>query len=151
MIISILQDIVSKINTDTFSFYYGEKGWQNLTADDAVFPMVSIDFISKVDLTLPKSGYIGENYPVSIYVGYKSELDWSTLQHETVIDKATSAARNIISQLQNYKDTNKNKLIDEVKFVGADRVILRPSDDVGTSGLLLKLIIIPAVDVPVCV
>lgn len=150
-LITYLSDITSKINTDTFSFYYGELGWQNLTSEDATFPLVSIDFIRKVNLGLPKSGYIGETYPLSIYFGYKSELDWTTLQHETVIDKALSAARNFISQLQNYKDANRNKIFNSIEFVSADRVILRPSDDVGTSGILLLLNVLPAIDLPVCV
>lgn len=154
-LIEILLDIVSKIPADTdgntFSSYYGETGWENLIADNATYPMVSIDFIRSVNLELPKSGYIGEWYPVTAFFGYKSELDWTTLQHEEVIAKSTTAARNFISQLQNYSDSNRNKLIDVIKFVSANRVILRPSDDVGTSGILLQLNVNPVINLSVCV
>lgn len=151
ILVPYFQAITAAINTgDTFYFYYGEKGWQNLIADDVVYPVVFIDFINKVDYNMPSGGYIGETYPVTIYFGYKSELDWTTLQHETEIAKANSACRNFLSQLQNYKDVNGNKIIDTMQIVSADRVILRPNEDVGTSGILLQLNVKPNINLSVC-
>lgn len=147
-----LRDITSKINTgDTFYFYYGSRDWQNLVADEVNFPAVFVDFIPAFKFDLPKAGYIGERYNTSIYVAFKSEMAWTTLEHEVVIDKATKAARNIISQLQRCSDTNRNKVIDEIKFINGGRVILRENDDVGTSGVAMLLEIVPALDLPVCV
>jgi len=152
ILIPYFQQIVSLINTgDSYTFYYGEKGWQNLVEDNITFPAVLIDFISTVKYTLPNGGYIGETYPVSIYFGYKSELDWTTIQHEVEINKANNACRNFLSQLQNYKDSDGNKIVDSIEVVSADRVILRPNDDVGTSGILLKLNVKPSLTLSVCV
>lgn len=148
--IAEIEDIVKNKLTG-YSFYYGEKGWQNLFSDEAVFPLVSMDFMPTVKFDLTAGGYIGEQYPVSLYIGHKSELEWTTLQHEDVILLATAAGRQIISNLQNYKDTNGNKIINAIEFVSADRVILRSSDDVGTSGILLQLNITPNASIPVCI
>ncbi len=150
-LIESLSITTSRINTDTFAFFYGEKAWQNLSSEGAVFPLVSVDFIQKAKFDIVAGGRIGEAYPATIYFGYKSELDWTTLQHEAVIEKARQAARNFLSNLINYKDMNGNKIIDELKIIDADRVILRPSDDVGTSGILLSLNITPNVTAGVCI
>jgi len=150
-LISSLSTIVSRMNTDAFGFYYGELGWQNLTNEDTTFPLVSVDFIRKVTFDLVAGGRIKEGYPVTVYFGYKSELDWTTLEHEAVIESARLGARNFLSNLQNYKDADGNKIVDEIKIINADRVILRPSDDVGTSGILLQLNIVPNVTAGVCI
>lgn len=150
-LITFIQQCITDISVDTFSFYYGEKGWNNLMNEDTTFPLASVDFIPSLNLFLAKSGYIGEEYPVTVFFGHKSELDWTTLQHESVIGSASQAARQFISALQNYKDADGNKYLNEIKFVSADRVILRPSDDAGTSGVLLKLLISPNVNLSVCV
>lgn len=145
-----LQAIAEAMTSDDFGFYYGEKAWQNLIADDTTFPLISVDFIPTVEFSLGVSGYIGETYPLSIYFGYKSELDWTTIEHEEVIESAKTAAREFISRLQKYSDANGNKLFDSISFVKADRVILRPNDDVGTSGVLLALNVKKNVNYSVC-
>ncbi len=150
-IITNLETLVSRINTDTFKFYYGELAWNNLTNEDVIFPLVSVDFIRKLKIELKAGGALGERYHASIYFGYKSELDWTTIQHEEVILKAQAAARNFISNAQKFKDDNGNSIFDEVKFIDMDRVILRPSDDVGTSGILLQLEIVPNINAGVCI
>ena len=152
ILVPYFQAITAAINTgDTFSFYYGERCWQNLAADDITFPVVFVDFIPKVDYILNIGGHLSESYPVTIYFGYKSKLDWTTIQHEVEIFKANLACRNFISQLQNYKDANGNKILDSIEFVSADRVILRPSEDTGTSGILLRLKVKPALNLSICI
>ena len=151
ILVPYFQAITAAINRgDTYYFYYGERAWQNLIADDVTFPVVFVDFISKVDFKINTGGHLSEVYPVTIYIGYKSELDWTTTQHEVEIEKANNAARNFLNQLQNYKDANGNRIIDSMEIVSADRVILRPSEDAGTSGIMLQLKVKPALNLSVC-
>lgn len=151
ILVPYFQAITAAINTgDTYSFYYGERAWQNLVADDTTFPVVFVDFIPKVTFKIETGGHLSEVYPVTIFIGFKSELDWTTTQHEVEIEKANNATRNFLNQLTNYKDSNGNKIIDSMEIVSADRVILRPSEDCGTSGIMLRLNVKPALNLSVC-
>lgn len=135
-------------NGDSFQSIFGSADWQNLDADEAVFPIIGYD-LPKVKYTLPKSGFIGETYPLTVYVAYKSELEWTGAQHEVVIEKANVACREFISRLQGYKDGNGNRLIDSIEFVDADRV--KCVFNVCTSGIMLQLKITPTVNQSVCI
>lgn len=152
---ALLKIVSTKIPPDvdnkTFSFFYGEKAWQNLIGSDTVFPLMSVDFFQTMKFILQKSRFIGQKYPAAIYLCYKSELDWSPDQHEVAIAKSETAARSVLSQLMTFKDSDGNSLIDDIEFLtDATRIILRPSDDVGTSGVMLPLLITPTNHLAVC-
>jgi hypothetical protein len=148
--IAELQDITASMNSngDSYESIFGTNAWQNLLLDETKFPAVCFD-MPKVEYNLPKSGFIGEKYPITIYVCYKSELDWTGLQHEVVIEKANTATRELITRLQNYKDADGNRLIDNIEFVGADRV--KNVFNVNTSGIMLQLKIQPTINKAVCI
>lgn len=144
-----LNSIVGAMNSngDSYKVIYGSKSWQNLDADEAKYPIVAFD-MPKVNYQLAQSGYIGETYPITIYVAYLSQLEWTGLQHEEVIEKANNGVRELLTRLQNYKDNKGNKLIDNIEFVSADRV--RCVFDVCTSGIMIQLKIKPTINKPVC-
>lgn len=144
-----LKAIVALLNSngDSYQCLFGSADMQNLNADEALFPVVCFD-LPKVKYIISKSGYIGEKYPIAILVAYKSELDWTGDQHETVIDKANKATRELITRLNNYKDSDGNNLIDSIEFVDADRV--KCVFDVCCSGIFIQLIVKPYINESVC-
>ena len=135
-------------NNDTFKAIFGTNSWQNVLIDEAMFPIVAFD-LPTVNYILPKSSYIGETYPITIFVAYKSELDWDGEQHEVVLELANTAMREMISRLQTYRDADGNSLINTISFVSASRV--RCVFDVCCTGIMAQFVIEPYINLPVCV
>ncbi|MES2397936.1 MAG: hypothetical protein V4549_18130 [Bacteroidota bacterium] len=150
-LIEIISDVVSKINTGTFSFHYAEEGEMNLWAENAEFPIASLFFIPSLKFDLVAGGRIGEEYPVSLFIGDKDKLDSTALESEPLIEIARLACRNILSQLQNYKDLSGNKLIDSISVTRALRGRVVNKFDVAASGIFLDLLIKPTIVTGVCV
>lgn len=135
-------------NGDSFTPIYGTNSWQNVLIDEAQFPVVCYD-MPKIKYETPKSGFIGEVYPLTIYIAYKSELEWTGSQHEDVIEKANTAMREWISRCQNYKDANGNRILEIVSIQTADRV--KCVFDVCSSGVMVTMDVKPAINLSVCV
>lgn len=101
-IIEKLIELGEALNTapDDFTVLYADRSEQNLQ-DETLFPIMFIDPI-KSDDGLPKTGIVIAKYPLSIFFGKKSEMDWTTIQHETECNAPMrNAARRFITAMQN--------------------------------------------------
>lgn len=134
-------------NEDKFVPIYGTNSWQNMIIDEAAFPVVCFD-LPDVDYILPKSGAILEEYPLTVFVAYKSELDWTGSQHEDAIEKANTATRELLSLINNSKDVNGNRTLEITKVGRGKRV--KCAFDVCCSGILVPLTIKPSIFKSVC-
>lgn len=135
-------------NDDKFFPIYGTNSWQNLEIDEANFPVLCYD-LPEVNYQIPKTGFIGETYPLTIYIAYKSELDWTGAQHEEVIEKANVAMREWISRMQTAKDAKGNRTIEITKILSAKRV--RCVFNVCSSGIMMICEVKPTINASVCV
>lgn len=136
-----------RANGNRFTPIYGTNSWQNLLIDEAAFPCVCYD-LPTVNYETPKSGYIGEVYPLTMYICYKSELDWTGAQHEEVIEKSNTAVREWITRCQKAVDANGNRTLEIVKVNGADRV--KCVFNVCTSGIMVRMDVKPTINKSVC-
>jgi len=144
-----LETITAAMNSngDTFVSIYGTNAWQNVKIDEAQFPVICYDLPSVIYDT-PKSGFIGETYPLTVFIAYKSELDWDGSQHEVVLEKANTAMREWISRIQGNKDANGNRILEITKIASANRV--KCIFDVCCSGILVQMDIRPTITASVC-
>jgi len=144
--IGTLQHIVSQmsINSDTFTFEYGKRGYINVLEDELLLPAVIYDTESIFNLTPSQSGFIGEGGRAILSFMYKSELEWTPKQHyDNCIEPAINAARQFISLCQ------ASELIEEIS-VGDGREFINLLDK-NTSGIQFPFSIKLRVDKNVCV
>lgn len=144
--IGTIEHIVSQmnINSDTFTFEYGKRGYVNVLEDELLLPAVIYDTESVFNLNPSQSGYIGESGRPILSFMYKSELDWTPAQHYTnCILPAINAARQFISLCQ------ASSLIDEIS-VGDGREFINLLDK-NTSGIQFQFTIKLNVNKSVCV
>jgi hypothetical protein len=145
MIISVLNTIVNnlKSGTDEFTFGYGPEWFANLDLDEATFPIVYLDQPVDNDYLLAQGGYIGEEYPVTLFFMYKSQMDYTPAELDAnCIDPANLAIRQFISRCQ------ASDLIDEISDAsGTEFTHLL---DVDVSGKSLTVTIKPSINASVC-
>lgn len=144
--IGTLEHIVSQmnINSDTFTFEYGKRGYINVLEDELLLPAVIYDTESIFNLTPSQSGFIGEGGRAILSFMYKSELEWTPKQHyDNCIEPAINAARQFISLCQ------ASELIEEIS-VGDGREFINLLDK-NTSGIQFPFSIKLRVDKNVCV
>lgn len=98
MIISIVEQIATDMG---LPFYHGSTQFQNLIADEQTLPALYLDQPIINDYNLSSSGYISATYPIKLMFLYKSELDYTTTQHDTnCIQPAEAKIREFISRCQ---------------------------------------------------
>jgi len=98
MIISIVEQIATEMG---LPFYHGNTQFQNLIADEQSLPAVYLDQPITNNYNLSESGYVSATYPIKLIFLYKSELDWTTTQHDTnCIQPAEIEIREFISRCQ---------------------------------------------------
>jgi len=78
-IVEYIESVLTGMS-EGFTFLYADKPEQNLQ-DDANFPIAYMDYLGSDD-TPHKTGALTSEYQLNIFFGVKSELDWTTLQHE---------------------------------------------------------------------
>ena len=113
----IIQELIeAKVNQmtangDTFSFQHSEKDWQNLQADEKLYPAVFLDMPVKVTPSILQGGGYEERYQCIINFLYKSNLADNPDQQYATIGKAGEAMKDFIllceSDVDNF-DTEKN-------------------------------------------
>jgi len=129
---SFVESVVSQIviSGQNFSFKHGERDFQNIFADEEIFPVVYLDEPIQNDFEIVSSGAIQEYYPIQLMILYKTELDFTPDQHDVLIQKARLCARKFLS-LAN--DSDQMRTIDGVKGVEVINVF-----DANTSGIILS-------------
>ena len=101
-------DKVALISTHNYTYGYGDKGWQNLEADeeeflesDEVTPkgVVYLHTPIKNRLIINPGGAKDRSYDLIMMFLFKSQLDWTPEQYEEVIQFARSGVMNFINLL----------------------------------------------------
>ena len=147
MILPIIKSLVLALNAnnDSFEFSFGPEAWNNLLADESVFPKVHLDSPLITKYLPAQGGYIGEKYPIKLFFMYKSQLEWLPEEHEKeAVDKANTAIRQFITRCQD------SPLIDEIE-IGQDAVEFINLLDVNVSGKLLFITLKPNINLSVCI
>jgi hypothetical protein len=95
-------------NGDTFSFLHSERDWQNLRADEKVFPAVFLDMPVKSTPKILGGGAFERSYNVVVLFLYKSNLDDNEDQRYLSLKKAEAAQREFLLLLDNDDDNVKS-------------------------------------------
>ena len=142
----ILKDIVENtlnIGGDSFRFYHGDKGFQNLESDEKNYPAVYLDEpITNEDLIV-SSGAIYEKYALVLVILYLSDLEWTPEQHDVEIQKARLVKNQLLSKLYHdprIKEISNYKTLEFINMF-----------DVNCSGVTLSLYLTPQINNSVCV
>lgn len=128
----IIQAIVNNLVTDKFTFVYNIRSQQNQLADELIYPVIFLDPYFSEDV-ISKSLYIEPNYQLSIYIGYKVELDDINSEWNTIKTKAWDAAKEIVIKL--IRDTDN---VSELTNMRRTDVKNYRAYDVNTCGCLLE-------------
>ena len=129
---TFVESIVSQITVsgDTFAFAHGEKDFQNLFSDEAVYPIVYLDEPIQNDFQIVSSGAIQEYYPIQLMILYKTELDFTPDQHDVLIQKARLCARKFLTLAGMSQQVRE---LDSIKGIEVINVF-----DANTSGIVLS-------------
>lgn len=131
MIISIVEQIATDMG---LPFYHGNTQFQNLIADEQTLPALYLDQPITNDYNLSESGYVSATYPIKLMFIYKSELDWTTTQHDVnCIQPAETKIREFISRCQ------VNSLVDEISSISGYEFINVFDCNVSGKGLDITL------------
>ncbi len=117
------------------TFLHGEKSFQNLKADEIQNTIVFLDEPITSEDQLKKSGYIEEEYPLSMFFANKSELEFTPAQHRVIIDAMRVLSKRFLLRLQansNIRDVKKVTRVDIVNVF-----------DVNLSGVILRCTVVP--------
>ena len=118
------------------TFRYGWKAFQNLKADkETVFPLHYLDAPIKSNPSLKQSGLIERSYPITIFFGTKTKLDYTPEQHDAAIQLMYVESTKFIQEAQ------KNKKLHFVRDARETEVI--NIFDLNMSGIILELTLIP--------
>ncbi len=93
-------DKVALISTHNYTYGYGDKGWQNLEADE-VTPkgVVYLHTPIKNRLIINPGGAKDRSYDLIMMFLFKSQLDWTPEQHDGSIQLARNGVMNFINLL----------------------------------------------------
>jgi hypothetical protein len=141
MIVQIVKDIAEALpvteSPNTFAtFKHGEKDFQNYVADELQGVIIFLDEPITSNDQVKKSGYIEEEYPISMIFGDKTELDWTPEQHQETIIRMRALAKRFINRLVGSPlIMNVRPSITRVDFVNLF--------DVNISGVILRITVVP--------
>jgi hypothetical protein len=115
MIQQTISNLVSQMdaNGDTFTFLHGDKDWQNIEADEQVFPATYLDMPIRYKTVTSKTGYKEKTYFLTALFLYKSELDDEPLRKYEIFELAEEAQRNFEILIDNDTDNIKSWTVGE--------------------------------------
>lgn len=141
MIIQIIEGIANDMG---LSFYHGREDFQNLIADEESLPALYLDQPITTNYNLSESGYTVASYPIKMMLMYKSELDWTPIQHDTnCITPAEAKLREFINRSNNHTSIESITAISSIEFIN----LL----DVNVSGVSLDITLTLRNNYSVCV
>lgn len=137
--LTIISEAVASLE-EGFQFLYAGYPEQNLN-DDADFPVAYLMPLSSLDTAT--ISVVNAKYQVAIYLGGKSNPDWTLQQHEdNCIEPMRQASLKLIVAFQ------KDSRIKQVTLKKRDVVINK--DDVNTSGIWLECELLIVESAPIC-
>lgn len=113
------------------SFYHGEEGFENIWADNAVYPAVFLGEPIKSDDFGPF--YNQSDYPLSLFFANKTEFNWDMDKHQVVVDDMRNLARKFLLRLEKAEE------IRELKEAKRLNIPLSRKHDACLSGCVLTL------------
>lgn len=142
MIISIIQNVVSQMKYNDVSLpplVVGSKSFQNAVSDNKNFKNGFITLVTPIASTgrNEKSGYKPRKFPLELMFLFKSQLDWTPLQHDQI---CIIPARNLVDQF--IERLTQSTDIDEVDQNFSELEVINVFD-VNASGIILKLTVKP--------
>lgn len=117
----------------------GSKSFQNAMADNKNFKDGFVTLVTPIARNgrNEKSGYKSRKYPLELMFLFKSQLDWTPLEHDT---KCIIPATELVDQFIERLTQNPN--IDEVELNFSELEVINVFD-VNASGIILKLTVKP--------
>lgn len=136
----IIGDIVTGLQSSdsppvTLRFYFGDKAYQNVKADEEVFPAVYLDNPVKMTFEVQQSGYIKQLYTMDLFFIDKTDYDASEEEIEAVLIQM----RQFVKKFLISAETNVLiRLTDDFPY-RAEGYEFQNIFDVNVSGLALNL------------
>jgi len=102
----LIADVVAVMNSNskTYTFLHSESDFQNVMADEQILPAVFLDMPMKFKPVITSTGAYQRNYICTALFLFKSELDDSANQKESVYLLAENAQREFQLLLDNKTD-----------------------------------------------
>ncbi len=135
-------------NGDSFTFLHSEKDWQNLKADEAIFPLVTMDMPVVWKPVVTMAGGVDETYTCKLMFAYDSNLDDNPDQQYSTLKLAHSALNNFIQLVEQDSanfDTSKND------WSEAYQAISYPLFDRNIDAVIITLKCVPRIRPNVCI
>lgn len=98
-ITTFLDGIIAKLGSPVPTFEIGVKSWQNVIADNAVFPIIFLDEPIKSEDTIKSNRIIEEKYKLILYFFDKSNLDLTALQQNVIAENMRTLRREFLLEL----------------------------------------------------
>lgn len=142
MIISIIQSVVSQMKHNDVSLpdlVVGGKSFQNAIADNKNFKNGFVTLVTPIASTgrNERSGYKPRKFPLEMMFLFKSQLDWTPLQHD---QNCIQPARVLVDQF--IERLTQSEYVDEVDQNFSELDVINVFD-VNASGIILKLTVKP--------
>jgi len=137
MIITVCSAVVSAMKYEGKSLpslMYGQKSFQNKVLDEQSFvdSAMFLDSPIQANLLMAQSGLIEREYPIRVYFMFKSQPDWTPLQHDQkCIQPARLLVNQFITRLQENTNVQSVRNASEVEFINLF--------DVNVSGIVLSI------------
>lgn len=138
MIVTILGRVVAlmtanDITAGQYTFGLGTRSYFNAIGEQTKFPIVALLTPIANTIKLNQSGFKQRTYPVKLFILFKSELNWTPLEHDQkAIQKARLAVNNLINILEDDELVEKvDQTANELEFINVF--------DINASGILLDL------------
>ena len=137
MIITVCSSVVSQMKYEGVSIpamMYGQKSFQNKVLDEQSFEnsLMFLDGPIQSNVIMSQSGLIEREYPIRMYFMFKSQPDWSPLEHDqNCIQPARLLVNQFITRLQENENVDSVRSASEVEFINLF--------DVNVSGIVLSI------------
>lgn len=135
-----LKTVVNSLQYNSGSMYFehGDKGWENLFADETNFNHGAVFLTEPIqnDFITHRSGLIQERFQLTLVWMLKSEQEWFPKQHnDECIVPIRSLVKKFIYKLMSSREIKEVSNVRALEFINLF--------DVNTSGLYLTISILP--------
>jgi hypothetical protein len=137
MIITVCTSVVAQMKYNGKNIpqlLYGQKSFQNKILDEQSFvdSVLFLDSPIQANVLMSQSGLIEREYPIRVYFMFKSQPDWSPLEHDqNCIQHARLLVNQFITRLQENENVQTVRNASEIEFINLF--------DVNVSGIVLSL------------
>ena len=119
--IDIIEEIAATVQDEDGNlpnFYYGPRSFQNMQEGDTFEWLLYLDAPLNAPAVATQTGFIEEEYRLVFLLLYKSALDWSYAEHQTLIDKARYNYKRLVAKLKAHdRIPSVNKNIDTTDMI----------------------------------